>query len=96
MKVSLELGENIDLKELRLFRELLPLYEEITRELFQATAKFGPFHSPHEGYAVIKEELDELWEEVKRNDGPRQREEVIQLTAMGLRYLYDLCRAKES
>jgi hypothetical protein len=34
---------------------------EILRELSFACSKYGPFHSGHEGYATILEELDELW-----------------------------------
>jgi len=41
--------------------------KEVIEELERAEAKFGPFNSSHEGYAVILEELDELWEVVKLN-----------------------------
>lgn len=41
--------------------------KEVVEELERAEAKFGPFNSSHEGYAVILEELDELWEVVKLN-----------------------------
>lgn len=33
-------------------------------ELVRARAKFGAFHSGHEGYAVVLEEVQELHEEV--------------------------------
>ena len=32
----------------------------------KARQKHAPMHSPHEGYAIIKEEFDELWEEIRR------------------------------
>ena len=62
------------------------------RELRKASGKFKPFNSPHEGYAVILEELDELWEHVKANDGADGEAfwEAIQIAAMALRYCYDL------
>jgi len=41
--------------------------KEVLDELESAEEKFGPFNSAHEGYAVILEELDELWEAVKIN-----------------------------
>ncbi len=69
------------------------LSEEAARELSRALAKFPSFNSPHEGWAVIKEEMDELWEHVRDNTGrgPLAREEAIQIAAMGLRYALDLC-----
>lgn len=66
----------------------------IRAELAAATLKFGPFASAHEGYAVILEELDELWDEVKNNKAPgardRQRNEARQVAAMAARFLLDL------
>ena len=56
--------------------------------------KFPPFHSAHEGYAVLLEEVDELWDEVKKK--PRNREpqkmraEAIQIAAMALRMVLDV------
>lgn len=41
------------------------IQDEVDAELIRATEKFGPFGSPHEGYSIILEELDELWEKVK-------------------------------
>lgn len=52
-----------------------------------------PFNSPHEGYAVILEEIDELWEEVRKNRSKRDlhlmRAEALQVAAMALRFVTD-------
>ena len=69
--------------------------EEVLDELDQATKKFGKFASPHEGYAIIKEELDELWEEVRKQYDVRtkgnMRKESIQIAAMAMRFIKDIC-----
>jgi hypothetical protein len=63
---------------------------EIRYELESASKKFTAFSSPHEGYAVILEELDELWECIKLNDhGELMKKEAIQVGAMALRFLID-------
>lgn len=41
--------------------------EEILKEYESAAKKFGAFNSAHEGYAVLLEEVDELWDVVKLN-----------------------------
>lgn len=46
-------------------KELLSAVERLaTEELNRSYHKFPSFHSPHEGYAVIKEELEETDQEV--------------------------------
>lgn len=69
------------------------LQKEIKDELLKATKKFGKFNSAHEGYAVILEEVDELWDEVKKNqknyDLENQKKECIQIAAMAIRYIID-------
>lgn len=64
----------------------------VTDELNRATAAHGPLNSTHEGYAVLKEELDELWDEIKANQGTTHRgvSEAVQTAAMAIRYLIDL------
>jgi len=67
---------------------------DIREEYLKASEKFPPFHSGHEGYAVIYEEMDELWEEVKKYpnyDNVALRKEAIQVGAMVLRFIIDLC-----
>ncbi len=64
--------------------------DRVLEELQSATSKFNSFNNPHEGYAVILEELDELWDAIKANDLEAARREAIQVTAMGLRFLVDL------
>lgn len=66
----------------------------IIKEFASATAANGSFHSAHEGYAVILEELDELKEEVwkkARNRDPDQMiKEAKQVGAMAMRFLVDV------
>jgi hypothetical protein len=66
---------------------------DIDRELAQAAAKFGNdgFSSDHEGYAVLLEEMEEYWHEVKHGKDPkRKRAEIIQVAAMAIRILQEL------
>ncbi len=75
--------------------KLIILLGKITGEFKRANAKYPRFASRHEGYAILKEEVDELWEEIKRKpeatDMNKVKEEAIQVAAMALRFLYDLC-----
>ncbi len=62
----------------------------ICDELRRATKKFGSFHNSHEGYAVLLEEVDELWDDIKANNLYKSCDEAIQVAAMAIRYLVDL------
>ena len=68
----------------------------VNHEAAQAAAKHAPMHSHHEAYAVIKEEFDEYWEEVRKRSASRDAEalkmELVQTAAMCLRALHDLCQ----
>lgn len=50
------------------------------------------FNSNHEGFSVLKEEVDELWDEVKRKHPSKEqmREEAVQIGAMALRFINEL------
>lgn len=79
----------------------------VQTELDRARATHPGMNGHHEGYAVILEELDELWELCKRNthkfgslnDRERQRalkkaamrDEAIQIAAMAIRFIEDVC-----
>jgi NTP pyrophosphatase (non-canonical NTP hydrolase) len=65
-----------------------------SQELARATKKHGAMASAHEGYAVIKEELDELWEQIKKQQRDEEsiRKEAVQVAAMALRFVIDVCR----
>ncbi len=82
-------------------RKAVAAFYEVQDELDRAIGKFGEFHSPPEGYAVILEELDELWEEVRaknalrdgsgsKQDKLRMRKEARQVAAMAVRFMVDL------
>lgn len=68
----------------------------VRAELKRAQAKHKAFNSGHEGYAVIREELDELWDAVKTEKGyvaysGAATLEAVQVAAMAVRFLVDLC-----
>jgi NTP pyrophosphatase (non-canonical NTP hydrolase) len=79
--------------KLDLKRADLEVANEVFLELERAISKFPTFNSTHEGYAVLLEEVDELWEEIKQKekDHPAIREEAIQVAAMAIRFIRDVC-----
>ena len=68
--------------------------EEVLKELEMACEHFKSFRNSHEGYAVILEELDELWDAIKdkKCSLEDQRKEAIQVAAMAMRFIFDLCK----
>jgi len=64
---------------------------EIKEELIRARDKYNGFNSNHEGYAAIKEELDELWTEIKSEDPSLEslHREAIQIAAMAVMFVQD-------
>ena len=67
-------------------------FEEVVREYQRAKTIFPErFHSRHEAYAVVLEEMDELWETIKHNEPvERIREEAVQVAAMVMQFLAEL------
>ena len=66
---------------------------DVMAEVTRARSLHPAYHSGHEGYAVILEELDELWEEVRKRhqDKEAMRREAIQVAATALRFVVDVC-----
>lgn len=63
-------------------------------EVERARTLHAPLSSAHEAYAVILEELDEFWEEVRKKRSARcksaMRTELIQTAAVCVRAASDL------
>lgn len=74
------------------------ILELVKSELARATLVNGAFNSAHEGYAVLLEEVDELWDEVKkksvRRDYEVMEEECIQIAAMAVRFVVDVVNTR--
>lgn len=64
----------------------------VRRRLAEAQSKHRPFASLHEAYAVLLEEVDELWDEVRRRDvdHDRVRDEALDVAAVACRLLIEL------
>ncbi len=77
--------------------QVAKVVDEVVAELERATALHGPMSSPHEGYAVLQEKVDELWEEVKATpqDEEKMRAEAVQVAAMAIRFILDCCVEEE-
>ena len=75
--------------------ELYELFEKTRAELTTALTNFPPMNSAHEGYAVLLEEVDELWDQVKINqkkrDISKMKSEAIQVAAMAIRFALEVC-----
>ena len=65
---------------------------DVFKELQRSMTKFPLFNSAHEGYGVILEELDELWDEVKKRepDVKNMRAEAVQVAAMAMKFIISM------
>jgi NTP pyrophosphatase (non-canonical NTP hydrolase) len=75
--------------------ELVRAANDAMVEVSTASEKWPPFNSAHEGFAVLAEEVGELWAHVRtrqsKRDLPAMRKEAIQVAAMALRFAADVC-----
>jgi hypothetical protein len=78
-------------------RRLRDAAQEVADELFRARLQHGPMRGIHEGYAVLLEEVDELWDEVRKRHPDRDalRKEAIQVAAMGLAFALEAIGEEE-
>lgn len=76
-------------------RTITKIASEARVECINAMGDWPPFNSAHEGYAVLLEEIDELWDHVKTKQNNRNiedmRREAIQVAAMALRFAVEVC-----
>lgn len=70
----------------------------INNELCKTGIEKPKFHSTHEGYAVLKEEIDELWDEIKvsksYNANMLMVKEAVQVAAMAIKFIENLYQTK--
>lgn len=70
------------------------LAEDIDDEILAASRHGGKFSSMHEAYAVILEELEEVWEHtlLKKRDRNAEeiRKELVQLAAMAIKAIHSM------
>lgn len=65
--------------------------EDVYYEIRKAKAKHpGNYHSAHHGYAILLEEVDETWDEVKRDDLEKAKKEITQVAAVAARFIAEL------
>lgn len=92
LKDSLTLAE---IAEVEMVAQQESVLDEVDAELYRARSKFAAFNSAHEGCGVLREEFEELWDEVKAKNGARDvaamRKEAIQTAAMAIRFVIDVC-----
>lgn len=64
-------------------------------EAIRAATLWESFNSAHEGFGVLLEEVEELkehvWMNQKRRDLVAMEKEAIQVAAMAIRFVHDIC-----
>lgn len=75
--------------------ELARVVNEVCEEVSSAMDNWPPMNSAHEAFAIMAEEVDELWDHVKTNQKRRDlsamRKEAIQVAAMAVRFAVEVC-----
>ena len=92
----MEMGCLIYLAEVEMSKKDV-IFADVLAEVYRAEQHFPPMRSAHEGWAILREEVDELWEEVKDKGRSRvrMRSEAIQVAAMAVRFVLDVCEVED-
>jgi hypothetical protein len=73
---------------------MMQFQTSVAIELQKARSTYRPMASAHEGWAVLREEVDELWDEVKKKPSQRNVQdmykELVQVAAMAQRMAEDV------
>lgn len=76
------------------------ILQAVDDEVIQAMDSYPAFHSAHEGYSVLAEEVDELWDLVKlkqsKRDAETMQKEAIQVAAMAVRFALEICSQQQA
>ncbi len=64
---------------------LTTLLDRVIEEVDKADRRYGPFTSTHEGYAVLAEEVAEVFDAVRANSLQATYREALQVAAVALR-----------
>lgn len=79
------------MNELEVMAEIPMALDEVGAELERALRLHGEFNSVHEGYAVLLEEVDELWDEIKKKrslrDNKKMNSEALQVASMAVKLM---------
>lgn len=70
---------------------------DIKKEVKKAESLFPEYNSYHEGFSIINEEVDELWDNVKRKGVSIQEhyDEAKQIACTAIRYMKMCKRMRE-
>jgi spermidine synthase len=70
-------------------KDLKQIIEDVIEEVRYAESKYPSYHSGHEGYGIIAEELDELWDEIKMKNTSysRQYTEAKHIACTAIRHM---------
>lgn len=72
--------------------EIIDILDKVFIELEKANANYPQFTSAHEAYAVLLEEVEEVWEHVKKKPQERNMEELdgelVQVAAMCVKFIW--------
>ena len=73
------------------------IIQDIIMQVADIEANNVEYNSLHEGYAIMKEEFDELWDEVKKHshDHKKAFNEAKQVACTAIRFM-KLCQRKDS
>jgi len=70
--------------------------DKITQRVLDEEARglrlYGEYHNLHEAYAILLEEVDELWDDIKKNRRAHAVVEAIQVAAVALRIVREFTR----
>ncbi len=75
----------------------LRIFKDIEKVVLKAESKFELYHSSHEGYALLLEEVNELWDEVKKQSHDYKKEyiEASHVACVAIRFM-KMCKLKDN
>lgn len=84
----------LDENQIELYTDVDEVVDRVKNELLNAQKNFPAMRSPHEGFAIMMEEFDELkehvWMHQKKRDLQAMKKEAIQVAAMAMRFILDV------